>query len=211
MASLAEIEDALALIAFGFVADKDTLPNKKSFYQAYVSSSGQSFLQNKVSLLHCTSEYPCPYDEINLRVIKTLKKSFGLKVGYSDHSQGIHVCLAAVAMGAQIIEKHFTLDRNMEGPDHRSSIEPHELKLLAEQIRNIEDSVGYGVKIPQPSEFGNRIVSRKSLIVEKETKKGELLQLSSLRAGDGLSPMQYWKYNNTIAKRNYRKGELFDG
>lgn len=210
MASLSEIEDALAVLAFGFVAGKDAKPNKRAFNDAYVSPDGQKLLQSKVSLMHCTSEYPCPFNEINLKAITTLKLAFGLDVGYSDHSQGIHVCLAAVAMGAQIIEKHFTLDKNMKGPDHKSSIEPYELGLLVKQVRDIEAAKGQGVKIPQPSEIANRQVSRKSLVVTDETCAGDILELSSIRAGEGVSPMEYWKYNNTPAKKNFKKGELFD-
>ena len=144
----------------------------------------------KVSLLHCTTNYPCPYDEVNLRAMQTLKDAFKCQVGYSDHTMGTEIPVAAVAMGAEIIEKHFTLDRNMEGPDHKASLEPAELKLMVQQIRHIEQSLGDGIKRPNKSEAENAKVVQKSILAKSPIKKGEVLTeevLTVKRAGTGIS------------------------
>ena len=148
----------------------------------------------KVSLLHCTTNYPCPYDEVNLRAMQTLKDAFKCQVGYSDHTMGTEVPVAAVAMGAEIIEKHFTLDRNMEGPDHKASLEPDELKLMVQQIRHIETALGDGVKKPNKSEAENAKVVQKSILAKRPIKMGETLtedMLVAKRAGVGISA-KYW-------------------
>ena len=144
----------------------------------------------KVSLLHCTTNYPCPYDEVNLRAMQTLKDAFKCQVGYSDHTMGTEVPVAAVAMGAEIIEKHFTLDKNMEGPDHKASLEPAELKLMVQQIRNIEVALGDGIKRPNKSEVEIAKVVQKSILAKRPIKKGEILTediLTVKRAGEGIS------------------------
>lgn len=143
-----------------------------------------------VSLLHCTTNYPCPYNEVNLKAMITLREAFKCKVGYSDHTMGTEVPVAAVAMGAEIIEKHFTLDKNMEGPDHKASLEPAELKLMVQQIRNIEVALGDGIKRPNKSEAENANVVQKSILAKKPIKKGEILTediLTVKRAGEGIS------------------------
>lgn len=143
-----------------------------------------------VSLLHCTTNYPCPYDEVNLRAMQTLKDAFKCQVGYSDHTMGTDIPVAAVAMGAEIIEKHFTLDRTMEGPDHKASLEPAELKMLVEQIRHIEVAMGDGIKRPNKSEAENAKVVQKSILAKRPIKKGEVLKeemLVAKRAGKGIS------------------------
>ncbi len=143
-----------------------------------------------VSLLHCTTNYPCPYNEVNLKAMITLREAFKCKVGYSDHTMGTEVPVAAVAMGAEIIEKHFTLDKNMEGPDHKASLEPAELKLMVQQIRNIEVALGDGIKRPNKSETENAKVVQKSILAKRPIKKGEILTediLTVKRAGDGIS------------------------
>ena len=143
-----------------------------------------------VSLLHCTTNYPCPYDEVNLRAMQTLKDAFMCRVGYSDHTMGTEIPVAAVAMGAEIIEKHFTLDRNMEGPDHKASLEPQELKLMVQQIRHIETALGDGIKRPNKSEAENAKVVQKSILAKRPIKKGKLLSPDNLtvkRAGAGIS------------------------
>lgn len=144
-----------------------------------------------VSLLHCTSNYPAPPHEINLRAMQTLRQAFGLPVGYSDHSQGLEISLAAVALGAAIIEKHFTLDRNLPGPDHAASLEPDELGALVRGIRNIEAALGDGRKRPSPSEASTAAVARKSLVAARTIKAGEALapeMLEIKRPGTGLPP-----------------------
>lgn len=143
-----------------------------------------------VSLLHCTTNYPCPYDEVNLRAMQTLKDAFKCQVGYSDHTMGTEIPVAAVAMGAEIIEKHFTLDRTMEGPDHKASLEPAELKLMVEQIRHIEVAMGDGIKRPNKSEAENAKVVQKSILAKRPIKMGETLteeMLTAKRAGAGIS------------------------
>ena len=149
--------------------------------------------KRKITLLHCTTEYPAPINEVNLNVINTLKKVFKVPVGYSDHTEGIAVSIAATALGAQVIEKHFTLDKNQQGPDHKASLEPHELINMIKSIREIELAMGSKIKIPTLSEQKNLIIARKSIIAKKNIKKGEELTLENLdikRPGNGISPMR---------------------
>ena len=143
-----------------------------------------------ISILHCTTNYPCPMDEVNLRAMVTLRDAFKCRVGYSDHTMGTEVPVAAVALGAEIIEKHFTLDRTMNGPDHKASLEPAELKLMVNQIRNIEAALGDGIKRPNKSEVENAKVVLKSILAKCPIKKGELLTPDNLvvkRASSGIS------------------------
>lgn len=192
MSDLGEIEQALGVLAFGY-ADYSDPPSRLMFKQAYLRHG--DLLKKYVSLLHCTSEYPSPFEDMNLRAIDTLGAAFGLKVGLSDHSAGLAASIAAVARGAQIIEKHFTLDRDLPGPDHRASIEPSELKLLVESIRNTERSLGSPRKFPAPSEINNMVSIRKSIVASKVIKKGELFSEANIaikRPGNGISPMHYW-------------------
>lgn len=159
-----------------------------------------------VSLLHCTTNYPCPYDEVNLRAMQTLKAAFSCQVGYSDHTMGTEVPVAAVAMGAEIIEKHFTLDRNMDGPDHKASLEPQELKLMVEQIRHIETALGDGVKRPNKSEEENAKVVQKSILAKHPIKKGATLtpdMLTLKRAGCGISATHWDLIIGTHAVKDY--------
>ena len=134
----------------------------------------------EVILLHCNTEYPTPYEDVNLCAMETMAKEFGTKVGYSDHTTGIEIPIAAVAMGATVIEKHFTLDKNMEGPDHKASLEPDELKRMVEAIRNIEKAFGNGEKKPSPSERKNIVIARKSIVAKRDIKKGEVLTEENL-------------------------------
>ena len=165
----------------------------------------------KVSLLHCTTEYPCPFDSVNLRAIYALKKEFNLPVGYSDHTKGIEVPVAAVALGAEIIEKHFTLDKNMEGPDHKASLEPDELKQMVASIRNIEKAMGDGIKQPQESEKKNIEIARKSIVARCDIKKGEIFNegnITTKRPGNGISPMRWDEIVGSAAKKDYKRDEL---
>lgn len=158
-------------------------------YDTLISAGAQS-----VALLHCTTNYPCPKNEVNLCAMQTMKEAFKCKVGYSDHTLGIEIPIAAVAMGAEIIEKHFTLDRNMEGPDHRASLEPQELKCMVDCIRNIEVALGDGIKRPNPSEMEISKVVLKSIVAKEYIKKGEILTKENItvkRAGYGISAT-YW-------------------
>ena len=147
-----------------------------------------------VALLHCTTSYPCPKNEVNLKAMQTMKDAFKCQVGYSDHTMGIEIPIAAVAMGAEIIEKHFTLDRNMDGPDHKASLEPQELKAMVDAIRNIEVALGNGIKCPNKSEAECAKVVQKSILAKYPIKKGEKLTVENLtvkRAGKGISSI-YW-------------------
>lgn len=164
----------------------------------------------ELSLLHCTTEYPAPYDEVNLKVINAMQNKFGVKVGYSDHTQGIEVAIAAVAMGAEIIEKHFTLSREMEGPDHKASLEPQELKSMVQAIRNVEMAIGSSEKRPSTSEIQNMKVARKSIVAKRNIKAGELFSeenLTTKRPGTGLSPMLWNSVIGQVAVRNFEKDE----
>jgi N,N'-diacetyllegionaminate synthase len=164
-----------------------------------------------LTILHCNTEYPTPMADVNLRAMLTIRDELGVNVGYSDHTLGIEVPVAAVAMGACVIEKHFTLDRNMPGPDHAASLEPDELKSMVSAIRNIEQALGYGEKKPSPSETNNIVVVRKSIVAKKDIKKGEVLSDSNLdtkRPGTGISPMEWDAYIGKFADREYQTDEL---
>lgn len=159
-----------------------------------------------ITLLQCNSQYPTPVEDANLKAMITLKKEFGFPVGYSDHTLGIEVSVAAVAMGASVIEKHFTLDRNMEGPDHKASILPDELGQLVRCIRNIEKAIGDGVKQASSSEYENILIARKSIVAAVPIKKGERLtdqNLTTKRPGTGISPMKWNEIIGTFATRDY--------
>lgn len=163
-----------------------------------------------VALLHCTTNYPCPVDEVNLKAMCTLRDAFKCQVGYSDHTMGTEVPVAAVALGAEIIEKHFTLDRTMEGPDHKASLEPAELKVMVQQIRNIEAALGDGIKRPNKSESENAKVVQKSILARRPIKKGEVLtgdMLVAKRAGAGISSVYWDVVVGTTAVRDYEIDE----
>lgn len=167
----------------------------------------------KITLLHCTTNYPTPMKDVNLRAMITLKDQCGCQVGYSDHTKGIEIPIAAVAMGAEVIEKHFTLDRNMEGPDHKASLEPDELAAMVEAIRNIEEALGDGVKSPSESEKDNIAVVRKSIIAARDIKAGEIMtenNLTTKRPGTGIDPMRWNEVLGTKAIRDFKEDELIE-
>ena len=165
-------------------------------------------------VLHCNTEYPTPFEDVNLKAMDALRKEFGVEVGYSDHTKGIEVPIAAVALGATVIEKHFTLDRNMEGPDHKASLEPDELKAMVSAIRNIEQAVGGdGTKHVSESERKNIAIARKSIVAARDIKKGELLTEKNLtvkRPGSGISPMRWEEVLGLKAKRDFAEDELIE-
>ena len=213
MSTLAEVETALGVLAFGFTAPASATPQRGDFEHAFASEAGQQALRDRVTLLHCTTEYPAPFSEVNLLAMDTMATAFGLPVGYSDHTPGIHVSLAAVARGARVIEKHFTLDRNLPGPDHQASVEPDELWQLVHQIREIEQALGDGIKRPTASEWKNRDVGRKSLLAAQAIKPGEVFteeNLTCKRPGTGVSPFAYWRTLGQTAKRSYNADEALD-
>ena len=166
-----------------------------------------------ITLLQCTTEYPTPYEDINLRVMYTLRDKFGLEVGLSDHSMGIEVPIAAVAMGAKVIEKHFTLSREMPGPDQKASIEPDELKAMVRAIRHIEAALGDGVKSPHIGEIENRHISRKSIVAKRDIKKGELFtedNIAPRHAGKGISPARWDEVIGMTACRDFIEDEMIE-
>lgn len=211
MATLLEVKDALSVLALGYLNPCDSKPSHESIMQAYLSEQGRTLLKEKVSLLHCTTEYPAPYNEVNLRGMDTLKDEFGLPVGLSDHTLGIAVVLAAVARGATIVEKHFTLKNSLPGPDHKASLEPSELQLMVKSIRQLEVALGNGVKTPTESEIKNRSIVRKSLVASRAICCGELFtekNLTCKRPGGGVSPMYFWEWIGRKAERDYAKDEI---
>ena len=212
MATMREIEEALGVLAFGFLNrnNDQVMPSRAAFQQAYLSEEGRHILLKKVTLLHCTAEYPAPMEEINLNAMITMQQVLGLEVGYSDHSKGITVATAATALGATIIEKHFTLDNNLHGPDHKASLEPNELTEMVKAIRSVEIAMGSDIKRPTLSELKNRVIARKSLVADREIEEGELFtkeNLVSKRPGDGISPMFYWDYLEQKAEKRLEKDQ----
>jgi N,N'-diacetyllegionaminate synthase len=166
-----------------------------------------------ITVLHCTTEYPAPYRDVNLRAMLTIKEALNVKVGYSDHTEGIEVPIAAAALGAVVIEKHFTLDRNMEGPDHSASLEPDEFKSMVNAIRNIETCLGDGIKQPAEAEIKNIPVVRKSIVANRDIKKGEVFSEENLvvkRPGNGISPMRWFDVLGKPAKRDFQEDELIE-
>ena len=209
MSTLEEIESALGILAFGYLRMKPS-PSLTHFQNAYSSENGQSYLKKFVTLMHCTSEYPAPLDSVNLLAMGTLQSVFGLQVGYSDHTNGIAVPMAAVANGAKIIEKHFTLNRNFDGPDHQSSMEPTEFKYMVDSIRNVEQAMGSAKKFPTPVEIENRKNVRKSLVAACDILKGEVFSEENItfkRTGEGLSPMRFWDVLGKKASRSFSTDE----
>jgi sialic acid synthase SpsE len=166
-----------------------------------------------ITVLHCTTEYPTPMEDVNLRAMASIQQAFGVKVGYSDHTPGIEVPIAAVAMGATVIEKHFTLDRNLPGPDHQASLEPHELKAMVDGIRNIERALGDGVKRPSASELKNKPIARKSIVARRPIAAGEPFSADNLaakRPGTGISPMRWDEVVGRPAPRAFAADELIE-
>jgi len=209
MATLGEVETALGVLAFGYLGLDS--PSIQAFQAAYGSEAGQAILKEKVTLLHCTSEYPTPMVNVNLRAIEVLRHAFSLNVGYSDHTIGLTVPVAAVALGATVIEKHFTLDRSLKGPDHQVSLEPDELKAMVLAIREVEQALGTAHKRPQVVELQNQQVVRKSLVAAKPIAIGEAFSLDNLaikRPGTGLSPMLYWNTLGRASQRDYVRDDL---
>ncbi|MCD5380590.1 N-acetylneuraminate synthase, partial [Candidatus Gracilibacteria bacterium] len=187
MANLGEIEDALSVL----------------------NDAGTS--KEKITVLHANTEYPTPMEDVNLNAMQSIKDAFKVDVGYSDHTLGIEIDIAAVAMGAKIIEKHFTLDKTMDGPDHKASLEPIELNLMVQSIRNIEKAMGNGIKKPSNSERKNIVIARKSIVASRAIKKGEELSIHNLsikRPGQGISPMRWDEMIGEIAKKDYKEDDL---
>lgn len=166
-----------------------------------------------ITVLHCNTEYPTPIQDVNLRAMLSIRQAFGVQIGYSDHTSGIEVAIAAVALGASVIEKHLTLDRHLPGPDHKASLEPDEFAAMARAIRNIEQAMGDGLKRPTPSEAKNKAVARKSLVAAKPIRAGEQFtteNLSVKRPGTGISPMRWDEVLGRVAERDFVIDELIE-
>lgn len=220
----------LVKIPSGEITNLPYLRKAAALFNRIILSTGMSTMQDiknaidiffkqgiacdKISILHCNTEYPTPYKDVNLKAMLHIQKEFGTVVGYSDHTIGIEVPVAAVALGAEVIEKHFTLDRNMEGPDHKASLEPGELKEMVKAIRHIEEAVsGSGIKEPSASEMKNINIARKSIVAKKEIKKGDAFTAENLtvkRPGNGISPMKWDEIIGQKASKGFSKDALIE-
>ncbi len=211
MADLPEVEQALGVLAAGMLGETDL--GAERFAAAYASAAGRAALAARVTLLHCVSEFPAPREEVNLRAMDTLAARFGLPVGYSDHSRGTAIAIAAAGRGAVMIEKQFTLDRTLPAPDHMASLEPAELAQMIVTIRQIEPALGDGEKRPTPGETANRSFARKSLVAARAIKAGEPFtpdNLSVAYPGSGRSPFDYWSLLGHAAQRDYEADEVIE-
>jgi N-acetylneuraminate synthase len=209
MSTIEEIEDALGVLAFGLTTHVEE-PSHHVFRRALVSPEGIRALRGRVTVLHCVTEYPAPFLDVNLRAIQVIRDRFPVNVGYSDHTLGISISLAAVAVGATVLEKHFTLDKSLPGPDHRASLDPLELKALMKGVREIGMALGVAQKRPSPSELKNLAVARKSLVAACEIRAGERYSaqnLSAKRPGNGISPMRFWDVIGRPATRDFAEDE----
>jgi len=210
MCTLGDIERALGVLAYAYT-DWPAAPGPKAFDDAFLSSDGQKAIADKVTVLHCTTEYPAAFADTNLRAMNTLTAAFGLPVGFSDHTPGISIPIAAVALGATIIEKHFTLDRTLPGPDHAASLEPDELKRMVSSIREVEQALGDGRKVATASEIKNRAIARRSLVALKDVNSDELWSTDNLgckRPGSGVSPFEFWDYLGKPVDKDYAADAL---
>ena len=209
MATIGEVERALSVLAYGYLEAEGT-PTREALDQALASDAGQEVLKENVTVLHCVTEYPAPPEATNLRALETLRQTFGLPVGLSDHTRGTAVPVAAVARGAVLVEKHLTLDRSLPGPDHEASLEPGELREMIQGIRKVEAALGSPRKTPAPPEWKNRPVARKSLVAAQPIAEGEPFteeNVTAKRPGDGLSPMRYWDVLGHPSPRPYQPDE----
>lgn len=212
MATLAEVEQALAIVAHGLSHARHPA-NMDEVWLNWMDERARQKLHGHVTLLHCTSQYPTPWSEVNLNAMGTLAAAFGLPVGYSDHTEGTLIPIAAVARGAVVIEKHFTLDKNMPGPDHKASLEVQELKQMVKDIRALEQAFGTGIKAPQASEWEVRKLGRQTVIAAKKLVPGQIIQqgdFTTARAGKGESPCLLWELPGTAAKKIYEPGEVLE-
>ena len=204
MADIQEIDQALRVLAYGYLT-KDTPKNMEEINELYKTDAAQAILKRNVCLLHCVTEYPAPVSELNLLAIQTMSQYFNLSIGYSDHTQGIVAAPVAVALGADVIEKHITLDRLGDGPDHLASLEPDEFSQMIDSIRLVEVILGDGIKRAQNSEIKNRDIARRSLVARQGIACGEKYSPANLdikRPGTGRSPMDYWDLLNQVSEIN---------
>lgn len=210
MATLSEVEQGLAIVAHALNADTEPA-DMDEVWRGWSKADYRSSLNGHVTLLHCTSQYPTPFNEVNLRSMDTLASAFGLEVGYSDHTEGILIPVAAVARGAKVIEKHFTLDRTLPGPDHKASLEPGELKQMVINIRALQLVFGDGSKTPQISEWDTRQAARQQVVAARDILTGAVLtrlDLTTARSGRGLPPTALWGLIGQPASRSFAAGEI---
>jgi N-acetylneuraminate synthase len=209
MATLSEVEQGLAIVAHALHGQLEPA-SMDEVWHAWSRDEYRARLQGHVTLLHCTSQYPTAFAEVNLRAMDTLADAFGLAVGYSDHTEGTLIPVAAVARGAMVIEKHFTLDRTLPGPDHKASLEPAELARMVSDIRGLQVALGDGGKSPRPSEWDTRKAARQQVVAAREIAPGAVLtraDLATARCGRGLAPTELWRLVGTTADRAYSAGE----
>lgn len=227
---LADIGITLAKIPSGEITNLPYLEKVAELYSEVILSTGMATLQevkdayevlvhagvkpSNMTILHCNTEYPTPMEDVNLTAMLHIEKELGTSIGYSDHTLGIEVPIAAVALGAKVIEKHFTLDRELPGPDHRASLEPQELKAMVMAIRNIEKAIsGSGIKEPSPSELKNKPIARKSIVAQKPIKKGNVFSEENVtikRPGTGISPMEWKEVIGKIATKDFTEDQQIE-
>lgn len=212
MATLAEVEEGLAIVAHALQFAEE--PRRiEDVWQCWSDRQAREKLKGHVTLLHCTSQYPTPWNEVNLCAMDTLAAAFGLDIGYSDHTEGTVIPIAAVARGATVIEKHFTLDKTLPGPDHQASIEVAELKRLVADIRALEIALGSSIKAPQTSEWDTRRAARQSIVAARYLPAGKVIEHSDLttaRTGGGLQPNLFWELIGSTSRKSYEPGEVFE-
>lgn len=211
MSTIDEVAEALSVIAFAMTTQATANPSRTSLTSAFESSEGKKAVSERVTLLHCTTDYPTKPVDVNLRAILTLGNKFNCPIGFSDHSVGVHLAVAAVAMGATIIEKHLTTSRALPGPDHQASLEPNEFKMLVSQIRELEEAFGNGEKVPTEVEIQNKKIARRSIVSAKQIKIGDVFTKDNIvikRPGTGRPPIEYWSLLNTKATRDIAENEI---
>jgi N-acetylneuraminate synthase len=211
MATLSEVEQALAVIAHAFNAAGEPA-HMDEVWQGWSNAAWRESLRGRVTLLHCTSQYPTPMQDVNLRAMDTLGQAFGLPIGYSDHTEGTLIPVAAVARGAVVIEKHFTLDRSMPGPDHPASLEPDELKRMVRDIRALSPAMGSAAKSPQASEWSTRQAARQQVVLARAVERGQILareDLATARSGGGMAACNLWQLVGQPANRDYVEGDPY--
>lgn len=213
MATLSDIEDAMGVLAWSLRATNDSAPSRAAFHRAWLDPAARTAVRERVTLLHCTSEYPAPVADVNLCAMQTIRSAFDLRVGLSDHTKGLTVALAAVALGATVIEKHFTLDKTLEGPDHQASMDPEELRALVSGVRDVEAAMGTSIKVPSAAEVATAAIARKSVVAARSIAAGAEIQRADLtvkRPGTGRSPLDLFDMVGRRASRAYEPDEVVD-
>lgn len=207
---LNDIRNALAVLAFGYQYPNSIPQTHDQCLEAFDNYEAMTKLKDKVTILHCTTNYPAAFTDINMNAMHTIGKEFGMRVGYSDHSTGILVSIVAAALGASVIEKHFTLDKSMPGPDHKASLDPEELKSMVRSIRDTQAILGNAIKKPSEAELRNKTIVRRGIYAGSDIASGQPLNLENiiaLRPENSISPLEVWNYLDKPAKKNYKRYE----